>query len=539
MTKLPVIVIGIDGGTMDLIVPWVKKNYLPNLKKLMQSGSWGISETTIPPLTGPAWSSFQTGMNPGKHGNFDWLIRMKGSYHLEPITSNSIKNNSLWHIVSRQNKKVGVINVPVTYPPYPVNGFLISGVLTPQGENYTYPAGLKDEIEKEIGEYNILPKYRYNKYHLDKWRKSLKETIDIRKKTSVYLLKKYHPDLFMVHFITTDLVQHMQWSDSLSEDNIILDIYQEVDKAIGEIINVFPSEKFNLFILSDHGFGKLDFNIYMNIWLLKEGYLKIKKSIKSKIKKLLYNAGFTIANIWKFMDKIGFLRFGLNTSKGTRYNVMRLLFLSVDDIDWDNTIAYSHGNMGQIYINVKGREPRGIVPEEKKESVINEIITKLKILKHPMKNEKLFSRIYKKQDIYHGEKIFDAPDILLITKDPSILTVGAGEFVSNKFFEPSFAFNGYHRMDGVFIANGPAIKKNQNIKVKITDLAPTILYNMGLSIPENMDGKVIRDIFEDSFIKKHKLHYYKSEKNKKQDKDNKSNKDARVIMERLKNLGYV
>ncbi len=147
-----VLVIGLDGGTFDLILPWVQKGHLPVFKKLMQEGVWGELQSTTPPLTGPAWSSFITGKNPGKHGIYDFMRRNPEGYNWITFNATQRSGISFWRLLGDHGKKVIVFNVPGTYPPEKVNGVLISGYLTPpKASDFVFPAELKRELEKEIG----------------------------------------------------------------------------------------------------------------------------------------------------------------------------------------------------------------------------------------------------------------------------------------------------------------------------------------------------------------------------------------------------
>lgn len=147
---MQILLIGLDGATWDLILPWVAEGRLPNLGALLREGSWGTLLSTVPPATFPAWSSFLTGLNPGRHGIFDFTRRKFGTYEVEFVNSTYRRGRSLFRIASEAGKRVGVIGVPATYPPEKVNGFLISGfdapVATGIDPSFVYPRELFSEI---------------------------------------------------------------------------------------------------------------------------------------------------------------------------------------------------------------------------------------------------------------------------------------------------------------------------------------------------------------------------------------------------------
>lgn len=538
-----IFVIGVDGATFDLIKPWVNDGLLPNFKKLLDDGVHGELESTIPPITGPAWVSFQTGKNPGEHGIFDWLARDKNGYNLVPISSNSVKHDTLWDIIGQQQRKVGVINVPVTYPAREVNGFLVSGLLAPNKKSdFTYPKDLKYDIEENLKDYEILPPQNFEPTKINKWITALKSMIISRKELTLWLMNKYQWDFFIVHFIATDLVQHRMWHTLNNlNNNPILEVYKEVDKAIGEIMQALPKDV-SVFIISDHGGGPLYYNLYLNNWLLKKGYLKLKNNLFTIIKRILFRLGVTPKNIYNLLGMIGLLSRGLNLGKGERYSLLSRFFLSAGDIDWKNTKAYSHGNIGQIYINTIGREPKGCVSKEEKQGLVDEIIAELKKMRYPHKKDNLFEHIYKKEEIYSGSELENAPEILLLSKNMEAMAIGVSEFVSNKIIEPSFTFTCGHRMEGIFIAYGQIFSANKKVvNARIIDLAPTILYSMGLKIPDDMDGVVLDGIFNNNFLGHNKAHYYSNGNYKLTQgahSDFKS-QDEDSIKKKLQDLGYV
>ena len=133
--KNKLLVIGIDGGTFDIILPMIHAGRLPNLGRLLSNGAYGTLLSTIPPVTAPAWSSFVMGSNPGQHGVF-YFFRKEGKSDgakSERVLMNlrNIEGIPFWRVLNRYGNKAGLINIPLTYPPDNVDGFMISGMLVP------------------------------------------------------------------------------------------------------------------------------------------------------------------------------------------------------------------------------------------------------------------------------------------------------------------------------------------------------------------------------------------------------------------------
>lgn len=552
--KNKVLVIGIDGGTWDILRPMIKEGRLPNLKNLIGAGSWGTLETTIPPITAVAWSSFITGKNPGKHGLFAFMKRKRNSYDLTPINANDRKEAAIWEIMNRHKKKTIIIGIPVTYPPSKVDGVMLSGMLTPRGGKVSSSKKILKEINKNVGGYIPFPEKTYSPKEKEKMLENLLQEVRSKTRVSLYLMKKYPWDFLAVVFNASDGVQHAWWK-YLDKSHPRYDkraakeyqekfnqVFEEIDKSIGEIIRAVNMKTTNLFIMSDHGCGPLENFFQTNNWLIKEGFLALKSDWLSKLKYLLFKLGFTYKNVYNLINKLGLEPTKkIDKRRGIR-KLVDQIFLSFKDVDWGKTKAYSLGYIGQIYLNLKRREPQGIVkPGKEYQKTRQEIIKKLKSLKHPETGKKFITKIFKKEKIYYGENIDQAPDIIFFPDNLKSIAFGDFEFASNKLIDPAFGLSGHHRMNGIWVGTGQAIKKGKNIKAQIIDLAPTILYLMGIPVPKSMDGQIIRQAIEPQYWRKHKLQYIKEEVLRKARKKRKpfSKKQKELVKERLKSLGYI
>lgn len=502
-----VLVIALDGATFDLIEPWAAQGYLPHLGQLMQRGASARLQSTLPPITGAAWTSFQTGVQPGRHGHFDWLRRAENSYRLVPISSRSIKREVLWEYLSRHGKRVGVMGVPVSYPARPVNGFVLTDLLTPASANYAFPPELKDEIEAHIGPYPVMPEHWKGRHAARHWLEGLKRGIARRLEIARYLLRTRPWDFFMLHIMETDSVQHQMWHlldgnkrpryhGGAVAGNPILEIYQSADYLIGQLRQEL-SEEVTLLVLSDHGFGPLYYNIYLNCWLYEHGYLKLKRDLPTRLKWLMWRWGLTPANLFVWLDRVGLLGAGSQLRHGSMHDLFGRFFLSMQNIDWAQTQAYSHGNVGQIYLNLRGREPQGCVTPREAESTVSQIIEALHKLKSRYTGELVFEKIYRREEIYWGEESARAPDILAVPRE-GLMAVGTTEFIDRRAVGLAYAGSGWHRLDGIFIASGESIEPGRYPILGITDLFPAIVHALGLAVPSGLDGRIPEGLFRDA-----------------------------------------
>lgn len=528
MTK--VLIIGIDGGTFDLIKPWVGEGKLPNIARLMSSGTYGNLRTTIPPMTFPAWNAFMTGKNPGKHGVFDFMERKQGSYQLEIMNAKHRKSETIWRIASKSGGKCAVISVPVTYPPEELNGIMISGFDAPfSDKRITYPNELFQELEENVGKYvnfaNIMKHLRVG--HIDKALDALLFTIDRKAETAKYILKREPWDLFMLLFGETDSAIHHFWkyhdknSPQRSKDldknltfDPIYEVYNKVDKKIGEILEI-TSDETTVILMSDHGAGGAGNKVvHLNRFLEIHDLLRFKNShVKTHIHRRLEGLKSYIRILFprKWLKFLSFSPKGMGLKWESK--------IRFSSIDWAHTKVYSEEtpHYPNLRINLKGREPDGIVEKSDYQDIVKKTISLLNEWRDPETGNKVVKKAYTKEELYHGDYVDKAPDIIIswdmdkgysYLSRPSFMSKNGLhiEKLSERFVEMSdYMLNrsGSHRDEGIFIIAGKQIKTNANIdNVEIIDIAPTILYLLDVPIPNDMDGKVLLGCFKKDYIRK-------------------------------------
>ena len=530
MSKKPkVMIIGLDGGTFDLIKPLVDAGKLPNIARLLRSGASGNLQTTLPPMTFPAWNAFMTGKNPGKHGVYDFMERKQGTYELDVINALHRKSDTIWKIASSHGVRCGVVGVPVTYPPEEINGVMISGFDAPfVDERIAYPRELFGELRKNVGEYIVsaVVAKHLRAGDVDKALEAILSVVERKAETAKYILKTRDPDLFMIVFGETDVAIHWLWKyhdknsplrDQRSHKELAVNpisaIYEKIDEHIGELLNIVSDETI-VMIMSDHGAGgNGDQVVFVNRFLESQGLLRFKHlpALRYFNKNLDRLKSFLNAFLPKKLHKK--IRYNPK-GKGLKWeSKLRFSF-----IDWQQTKVYAEETsyFPNIRINLKGRDPEGLVPQHEYREIIAETIKLLHAWKNPLTGENVIRKAYWRGDLYHGDFLEKAPEIIISWNlsrgysylfKPSFLSSKGQtiERLSSKEIEKSvFLLNrsGSHRQEGVFVISGYPVRHGAVIEdPRIIDLAPTILYLLDIPIPVDMDGRVLFECFKPEHIK--------------------------------------
>jgi predicted AlkP superfamily phosphohydrolase/phosphomutase len=539
-------VIGLDGAPYKLLMPWIQQKKLPNLARLVNSGVSSKLISTIPPCTAAAWSSFLTGMNPGKHGIFEIITRRPCSYSIIPVNASHRQSIDIFDILSSHNKQIIALNVPFTYPPKKINGFMITGMITPpRANNFTYPLSLQNELNKNFKKYKVHTTTTYKEGNEELFLKDLYEITAMRKDVALHFMKTYEWDVFMIVFNGTDQIQHGFWKYFHSNNNsgkyrdAIFRFYKKMDEIIGELLTTIDSNT-NVIILSDHGAERLEKWIHINTLLLKLGLLKMKGGVLSRVKYLLFKHGFTPLSIYKILLRLKFGKVRKRVTQGTLRRLMHSFSLTISDVDWSKTKAYAIPGMGQLFINLKGREAQGIVELGNDYDELRELlISELHKLRDSETGKKVINTVFKKESIYSGPFLLQAQDIQFLP-NTAYTTAPETEFGSNKILSSVFGISAKHTLDGILVLNGPKMKKGIQLRrAEIIDVAPTILYLMGIPIPLDMDGKVLSPGLRSSYLERNPILYdqFKNEIRKSTYKF--SAKDEEEIKDRLRNLGYL
>jgi predicted AlkP superfamily phosphohydrolase/phosphomutase len=553
--KRRVFVVAWDGATLDLLAPWCEQGELPTLQGLLLDGSHGRLASTFPPLTGPAWASFMTGKSPGNHGVFEFFRRRPGSYSQVLAGPASVHGRSLWRILSEAGRKVGVMNVPLTYPPEEVNGFLISGLLTPHDRSdWAYPRELVGELNDEFGTYLIHHDEKYTKANAENLLREQYRILESRTETALYLMREKPWDFFMVHYYGPDRMTHEFWHllDPLHPQhdagererlgNVVLDFFRRLDSDLARLLASLD-DRVVVILMSDHGMGPVTKFLNVNSWLMQEGYLRTKGTPMSLLRYGLFRLGFNYYGLGRAVLRLGWGKRAVQIGRGRRQQLQEQVFFSFKDVDWPRTRAYSMGNYGQIFINLEGREPQGNVqPGQEYEDLLDELTGKLSRLVDPDTGKRIVERVFRPRDLYSGKFVDQAADLLYLTSGMEYKALGLSDFNSPRVLEPVYGCTGNHRMEGVLALRGRGVvREGATIEgASIEDLAPTILHLSGVPLPVEMDGRVLEDALTADYRESHPVRFdEKEEALPPSGERGYSPDEEEELSRRLRGLGYV
>jgi len=549
------LVIGLDGASFNVLDALIEKGYLPNLAALIQRGSRANLETTFPPITAVAWSSFMTGKNPGKHGIFEFVRRDRNSKREMAVNASFRQGRALWELLGDAGYRVIVHNFPCTYPPRAVNGLMISDFMTPRGKrDFAYPVSLLAELEDKFGPYRLHLSETYASSKAEGVLAELRDELEYKARVTEYLMTEYEWDAFFQYFWGTDRIQHELWhifdeehprhdrEEAAQYKEKVYAYFHRVDEIVGDLI-ARAGRDAQVWVVSDHGFGPAHKYCSFNLWLLQEGFLKLKGDAMTRLKHLMFKLGITPEMAFKIVRNLplGKLRpaRGVSTQAGAS-KLLSTLFLSFNDVDWSRTTAFSKGNYGQIFVNLKGREPNGAVDESDYDAVCGRIIERLKSLRDPLNGEQWVGDVFRRDQIYSGPLLDEAPDISFLPRDMRYLPLGNADFTSNKFMVDAFGISGCHRMHGVMIAGGGPVKAGFRAKeAHIYDVAPTMLYMLGQNVPDDMDGRILFEIVSGEYVDNNPAQFAASGKDERTKEVEFSSDEDADIRERLRSLGYM
>lgn len=490
-------IIGLDGATFDVLNPMMDRGLMPRLKAFLAEGTSGVLWSTKPPITPAAWTTFMTGKSPGTHGIIDFERYDVGTNRLTLNSTTCLQRvRTIWQILGEKRFRVGCVSIPMTYPPTPVNGFMISGFGTPNRDSeFTYPPELKEEVLRVCPDYGFGSRWRRRAFGGDALFARNLDAV-IRSFDHGYALAKhcgdhYGWDVLMVVLKLVDNLQHKTWKyidprwapRHPRRAEMVARCYAELDRAVGQMMDYAESHGAAVFVMSDHGHGSLEGKVQANLLLRQWGYLTQKATAQSASGTRRILRRLTGRKRGKFSTG----RFGIEKD------------LAVDLARTKACVMHA-GMSGFLYINLAGRQDTGIVPPHQYEAIRDELTRRfLEATDRDRAGRtiRLFREVHKPEELYgckrQGREWL--PDLLLVPHE-SLAVVRRIRSSRPVRWLSDQRIEGTHREDGIFAVRGPGIARGRTVEANIADSTPTVLAMLGLRVPDDMEGRVMERVFD-------------------------------------------
>ncbi len=543
----PVVIVGVDGLPPRFLQQLIDEGRTPNIAQLAGRGTLGVLRSTPNYQSASAWTSFATGVNPGKHGVFHFTNPVRGSYRFAQIDSRARHAPTIWRMLSDAGARVAALNVPVSYPVEPLDGVMVAGWLcpSPSAEGFTHPP----ELAARLGDYPIHPDVRRHARvgAYDVVAETARGGISAKLDTACAVFQRERPDVLCAVVTETDSVQHWCWhlldpdhpqhdaplADRWRED--LLSVYASLDEALGRLLSVVGKDA-NVLIVSDHGQApNSGGQVLLRPWLVHRGYLVPRsRTAGDRAADALVRSGFEAVRRHASNRLKTWLRAHFPAVQGRAQVGVRGI-----SPDWGRTRAWTEG--GHIFVNTRGTWPEGCVDALKERGrLISEIRDGLLELRDADTGEQAIASVTIGEDEFAGPASDLMPALLVHWRNDLPITrlVDSDGAIIERTDAPELPF-GAHHPDGTLLTCGPSFRRTDRAYAhSIYDVAPTLLHLLRLPVPAYFDGRVMTDLMMTSAAKDVRgtagnvptgdVHARRSPVD-----------DDEIVTERLRSLGYV
>lgn len=530
------VVIGLDGAAWHLLDPIFEQGAMPRLKALRDKGAWGTLKSTVPTYTPPAWTSAATGVNPGRHGIYGFIEGHAQDEH-ELVHSGKIKSPAIWEIANAQGARAGIYNLPLTYPPRPLEGWMVSGMMTPgygeQQRGFVHPPELEPKILSWAPGYVVDVSANYEQ----DWRDAALcdralRSIHQREEVLKRLLEQHPPDVVFSVLEAPDRLQHVYYRYMDPGDEMygspegerlrpsVVKCFEAMDRIVG-LLEDYAGPDGGAIVCSDHGFTAWEVSVHLNALLVEWGYLKLKTSAKL----MQTDAARKLVPIAKRFLPRKLAR----EAKGRTFAA----------VDWSATKAFASPIPQQgVFVNLEGRERHGIVPPSELDAIKADLVRRFEALRAP-DGSPVTDRVWRSEDVFHGNELKGAPDVLPVLRDHRF-ELDDELFHQRAFTDLRHMPRGVHHPDGIVIVAGAGVHDGASIEGTVMDVTPTLLYMAGLEVPEGLDGSVLTGAFTDQTLGDRPIRTTAPLSSTKQEEESPySAEEEAIIEESLRGLGYL
>lgn len=550
--------VGLDAACWKYLNPLLEDGRLPTITKLMETGSWGVLESTLPAQTPTAWSSIITGKNPGKHGIFDFLLRKPGSQQFVPANAKLRLGTPFWKLLNDQGYRVGLVNIPYTYPIEPLDGFVVCGFGTPDSiEGAVYPESENSWMGEHFKDFKpvVNPKLLRTGspeeiYEAEREHQAMFISIALE------LSKRNKIDVLAINLLFPDHANHKMPKMEDVEQAIC-----ESDTDLDRLIQGYEPD--NVMLFSDHGSRRVKGDFLLHAWLRDRGLCvqlprtpsEQQGAVNWVLKRLMEKKGWSgiPEKIARNLAKGVLLGMPYNnSSRFWRYFERQVpyayehVFFS-GEIDMTRSPFYLGSSYaGLLYFNDNGHNIGDFFALENSNR-LSEIIEQLSEISDPETGERIFSGVFKSESLYSGSAVTLAPDLVLDFYDSPWNILGTfrrgyvGESVHGRYYSENYNDYGHHSRKGIFVFSGQDFKTGSSgNKGHVMDIPATLLQIYGIPVPEDYDGILLREVIDPEFIQHHPLQTQPGDEVDDQSRfDDYLREEPKKMLEHLKALGYL
>jgi predicted AlkP superfamily phosphohydrolase/phosphomutase len=535
-------VIGLDAMTPLVLEPLRAAGAIPHLDRLLGQGASGVLRSTTHPLTPQAWTTMFTGVGAGRHGIWDFHERDETGYGLRPVNGSYRREPAVWQRLSAAGRRVGVINVPFTWPADELNGFALAGFdAYGRRDGFASPAGLLEELERRFGpllQDHAFPVTPAGGIDLESVRRAAEQRVEL----TLWLAERFDPELLVVVFMAADHAHHLGWDEweRSGEASPLARVYMILDEAAGALAGALGGD---IMLVSDHGGGPLHGVVNLNAWLAEQGLLQYAGAAElmrgGQVQRM---AAARALALWRRLP------LDLRTRAKQRLGGLRERSYELQNysvVDFERTQAFAYGTFGNIVINVQGRERHGMVAPGAEYEAVRDAITKgLRELRAPGGNRPIVAAVHRREELFAGPHLERVPDLVVEFADYEWL--GKGNLKSRtegiwdriEISGSDAAYVGSHRHEGIVALAGPSAAPG-GLFASIEDIAPTIQYLLGEPIPESMEGRLIDAAIDPVLLESRPPAYAAGDVGMSNGVRAFADDEAGDVQARLRGLGYI
>ncbi len=514
-----VVIIGLDGADWTLLRPLFADGVMPTLKAFVDGGVSAPLQSVLPTNSMSAWTSFMTGVNPGKHGIFDFVRKTDTPFKTFVTNSSDIRFPTIWETLTGSGLSSCVIDMPPLHPPFQINGVMLGGIgaVKPVGQTYAWPAEAAAKVESAVGEFLPDVVWVGKAGRQPEVVADLIRMVENRQRVAEVLFGDPPVDLFCIVFVAPDRAQHILWQD-INEQGpqypLARSFYAALDEALARLLERIDLTATDVLVVSDHGFRRFEKTFDVNEFLMEAGLMRCRWKSPPVARALRLTKRF-LRPLSGRIDKM---------LARPRYGLRRLLL--------PESIAYSD-IVDSVNVNLAGRESTGRVPQDKFDEMRDLVADKLLGFRDPETGEQVVRRLIKGEDYFHGKYAAEAPDLLLEWHEGYAYNSGLGRLM----FRWTYC-QGVHSLNGVIAGRGPHFRQNAEVPpLSILDVAPTVLSLLGVPSPEGTDGRVADELLIGPPAPTGGPPAPPPERQ--QEPSAYSEEEERLVRERLRGLGYI